>query len=178
MKMRALLISLLLMGACHRDTSSADTRALREQVVGMLSGYEDEPTPEAWRALPAQDTRAVLVALAKDASQPEFLKARALSALTHFAGTPAIATLRRTALGQTGASLQVRRSAVASLAHTDPDAVEVAEMLLSDPEPFVREAAVHAFAAHPRARPALRAARRREKEPFLLRRLEAALAEP
>lgn len=178
MKMRNLVISLLLLGACHQGTSSPDTRALRARVVGMLSGYEDEPTPEAWAALPIQDTRAVLVSLAADRSQPEFLKARALSALTHFGGTPAIATLRRTALGETGASLQVRRSAIASLAQTDPAASEIAGRLLADPEPFVREAAVHALGGHPQARSALREARQREKEPFLQRQLDIVLAEP
>jgi len=133
--MRTILIAfLVLIGA----TAAADvSEPLYNRVVVMLSAYESQPLAAEWRKLgPASVS--VLGAIANDANQPTFRRARALIALGHFESESAAAILRELADCE-GCNESLRRHALLGLSASRPDeAVPIAALALVSTDPATR----------------------------------------
>ena len=123
--------------AVAQPTSPAPRRA---RVRAMLSGYEWVPGAEQWRAL-GPGTAGMLIALYDDASEPPYVRLRAVAAVAHF---PSAAT--RTFLGAVsrapGQSDLFVREALLALATAFGDRArgDIAAFM-ADPRPVVRQGA-------------------------------------
>jgi len=148
----------------------------REQIIGMLSGYESFPSAAQWRAL-GTDAVPVLIEIANDGDELMMRRTRAAAALGAFQDARGTAALEAMATA-TGGPASLRRSALLALAQSDEaKATPVVEKALGSPDPLLRQTAVKALSEMPgpAATELLQAALAAEQEPFLRQQLERAI---
>ena len=151
---------------------------LTEPVTSLLDGIEHAPTAAEFAALgDGVDTE--LLAIAADASAPTSRRGRALSALA-FYPTQDVRTALEQVLGEEQGKSLLRRKAAGSLgAGFGDDATSVLEAALSDDDPQLRIAVVHALGAidTDTARAALSARRGVESQSAVVEAIDQALKE-
>ncbi len=157
--------------ACASPSAEETTRLAR-----LLRGHEHVPPPRWWKRQ-QRCTAVTLVALAKDARRPVFVRMRALWALRFFPGRTASAHLLAVvSAGRLPAPAM--RTALGSLARLQGSRAEDAlRKRLSDARPTVRVAAARALLllGTTSARDAVRRARRHERDPGVRYRMHQML---
>lgn len=176
--MRSVVVATLmpiLMAASVMPASAASSRHGR--ILAMLSAIESVPEPEEWRQLGA-GAAAVLIAIAEDAEQPTFRRARALIALGHL-DDPAAADALEDLVRNPASEASLRRHAMLGLTRGAPErALPYLGRALASDDVAMRQFAVKALSesASPEARTLLRQRLPHEARPFLAQQIEAALA--
>ncbi len=152
--------------------------SLHGRVVGMLSAIESFPEHEEWRRL-GSEAVAVLIAIADDARQPTFRRARALIALGSFDDATAMNALEHV-VSDDASGAALRRHAMLGLGRAALDRAlpHLARALDSD-DVAMRQTAIKALSAttSPRARGLLRERLQHERRPLLIQQIGAALAD-
>jgi HEAT repeat protein len=155
----------------------------RPQVRQLLSGYEQGPSAEQWRAL-GPGTLAVLVALYDDPAEPPYVRLRAVGAAAHYPGPAARTFLLAVARAPDQGDLFVREAVLALGRAFGAEALADVRPFLDSRHPVVREAAGRALGAMatPEAAAALRSRITRERDRVvrgtLLTQLELAVRAP
>jgi HEAT repeat protein len=135
------------------------------KVRELLSGYEDVPPAETWRAL-GPETVGVLVALYDDAREAPYVRMRAVVVCAHYP-SPATRTFLRAVAGAPGQSDLFVRAALEALARGFGDAaLGDLRPYLDHADPSVREGAARSIGRlrAPAAATALRARLRVETD--------------
>jgi HEAT repeat protein len=145
----------------------------------MLSGYEDVPGAEAWRAL-GPETLQVLVSLYNDGSEPPYVRLRAVGAAAHYPSPAARTFLLGVARAPGQNDLFVRAAVLALGRAFDQRAVDAVKSFLGHRDAVVREAAARALGrmGGPEATRALRARMDEETDPQVRSALDRALNSP
>jgi HEAT repeat protein len=167
------MLVLLVLGA-----PAAAWGTMHERVIAMLSAIESLPEQRQWLEL-GSEAAPTLTAIARDAEQPTFRRARALVVLGYFDSSAATDALEDMA-SDAAAVPSLRRHALLGLGRAAPARAlpHLARALESD-DVAMRQVAVKALreSASAEARALLRERLPREPRPSLLRQIEAALAD-
>lgn len=153
--LRCALLSALFAASVPSALAQSAPQPSDEALVAMLSGIEDGPSPGEW----ARIGPAVVPALARiaaDASQPGFVRLRAIQAAGLFATPDSRALLRRALRSRDAMTL--REAALAMQRAFGADALADVAPLLSHRDTAVREAAIRALGAIARGQDARAAA--------------------
>lgn len=166
-------LTLLPAAAAAQTQRRAPTRA---QVRELLSGIEDVPSAEDWRRV-GDGALPHLIALYTDASEPPYVRLRAVGATAAFP-SPAVRTFLEAVAGAEDQSDLFIAEALAALGRAfGEDAVPAIDDYLSHAEPVVREAAARQLGriGNAPARRALQARLRAEDVAHVRATIERAL---
>jgi|JI9StandDraft_2_1071091.scaffolds.fasta_scaffold215432_2 HEAT repeat protein len=149
----------------------------RATVREMLSGFEDAPGAEAWRAL-GEETVPVLVALFDDASEAQPVRLRAVWAARFYATEGSRAFLSRVMANRSEGGIVVRTALESLAAAFGASAVPQLAPLLAHSDVAVREGAIRALGrvGGREARAALEARRGHERDEALVSLLSTTVA--
>lgn len=175
-RVRHLLAPLIAVSLLLPSLASAQTAPSREQVVAMLSGIEDTPSPADWRRV-GEGALPLLIELYADRSQPGFVRLRAIGAAAAFPRTATRTFLLAVAQAEDQSDLFVRE-AVNGLARAfGRDASPEVARFLDHRAPVVREAAARALGrvGGPNAVRALRARLSAERDVVVRESIRRAL---
>jgi hypothetical protein len=173
------LSSLPALAALLLPATASATPPTKADLVQMLSGYEDTPGAEAWRALGAE-ALPVLIDLYDDAGEPPYVRLRAVHAVSFYPSPATRTFLLAVARAPRQGDLFVRQAVLSLVRAFGARSVPDAAPFLLHREPVVREAAaaglgrVHTTSA----RDALRARLPVETDRVVQEAIERALEGP
>lgn len=185
MSLRASILALVLglapIPALVAGTASAQSTPPPSQVptearvVAMLSGVEDVPGVETWRAM-GPGLVPVLARIVDDAQRPGFVRLRAVQVAGVFTTDAAKSLLRRAVRGRD--PLMAREAAIAMARAFGRDAIADVAPLLEHADTAVREGAIRALGSidDDGARSRLRARLARERDTVLREQIETVLS--
>ncbi len=178
--MRVACFSLLCLAALLPNLASPGTTFAdppdKDRVRQLLSGFEGVAPQTAWRAL-GPSTVAVLAELYDDASEPPFIRMRAVQVSAYYPTEATRTFLRRVVQAPDQNDLILRRAVMAFTTAFGEGALEDVRPFLSHRTGLIREAAIRAVAqvGTPSALALLQARLRIERDPEVRVRLDEAL---
>ena len=167
------VLSLLATLSASAGETQVDKTDKAKKVEVMLSGYEHQPTPSAWKEHLGADGYKILLDYAQNAEKPFYKRLRAISALANFKA-PEVTQFLDGLAKNSKMETSMRRNAIMAFSLSDPENAGLSLVELSkDKDPFIREACVlTAFARPELAASWLEQRLQVEKEDFILSKLK------